>query len=59
MLGGPMRGLAEALQAWALEQQRGTARHVERLGLFFEAGPDAFKAWWPELHQFLQSAPAA
>lgn len=59
MLSGPSRGLAEALQSWAIERQGGVAHPVDRLGLFFEAGQDAFKAWWPEFHEFLLRAPAA
>lgn len=34
-------------------------RCVDRIGLFNEAGPDAFKTCWPEFHDFLLRAPAA
>jgi tetratricopeptide (TPR) repeat protein len=59
LLGGPTRGLADALSAWCLEQTTGERRHVDRLGLFGEAGPDAIRRFWPELADFLERAPAA
>ncbi|MDX2010082.1 MAG: hypothetical protein SFW67_07830 [Myxococcaceae bacterium] len=59
LLGGPGRGLADALSAWCLEQTTGERRHVDRLGLFGEAGPDAIRRFWPELAEFLERAPAA
>jgi hypothetical protein len=59
LLGGPTRGLADALSAWCLEQTTGERRHVDRLGLFGEAGPDALRRFWPELSDFVERAPAA
>lgn len=58
-LGGVSRGFAEALRVWAIEQQGGAPRSVDRIGLFNETGPDAFKICWPEFHDFLLRAPAA
>jgi tetratricopeptide (TPR) repeat protein len=59
LLGGPTRGLADALSAWCLEQTTGERRHVDRLGLFGEAGPDTLRRFWPELADFVERAPAA
>jgi tetratricopeptide (TPR) repeat protein len=59
LLGGPTRGLADALAAWCVEQMTGERRHVDRLGLFGEAGPDAIRRFWPELADFIERAPSA
>ncbi|MCU0695334.1 MAG: hypothetical protein MUC96_02260 [Myxococcaceae bacterium] len=59
LLGGPPRGLADALAAWCVEQTTGERRHVDRLALFGEAGPDTLRGLWPELADFLDRAPAA
>ncbi len=58
-LGGPSRGLADALRAWTIQQLSGELRHVDRVAIFGESGPDVLKEAWPELHEFIQRAPAA
>lgn len=57
LLGGPMRGLADALYAWSIERLTGELRPVDRVGLQGEAGPDALKKVWPELVTFVDRAP--
>ncbi len=59
MLSGPTRGLADALTAWAAEQLTGQLRHVDKVALFGETGPDGLKKVWPELVGFVDRAPAA
>lgn len=58
-LGGPSRGLADALSAWAVEQLTGERRHVDRVALLGEAGTDALEELWPELADFVARAPPA
>jgi hypothetical protein len=55
-LGGPPRGLAEALGAWTVEQLTGERRPVDQVALFGEAGPDAFAKAWPAFDAFLKRA---
>lgn len=57
LLGGPMRGLADALYAWCVERLTGELRAVDRVGLQGEAGPDGLKKVWPELVAFVDLAP--
>jgi hypothetical protein len=57
LLGGPMRGLADALYAWCVERLTGELRPVDRVGLQGEAGPDALRRVWPELAVFIERAP--
>lgn len=57
LLGGPTRGLADALNAWVAEQFLGQTRPVDRVALFGEAGPDALRKAWPELTDFVVRAP--
>jgi tetratricopeptide (TPR) repeat protein len=57
LLGGPMRGLADALYAWTVERLTGELRPVDRVGLYGEAGPGGLKALWPELAAFVERAP--
>jgi tetratricopeptide (TPR) repeat protein len=57
LLGGPMRGLADALYAWCVEQSSGELRPVDRVGLFGEAGPESLKRLWPDFTDFVARAP--
>lgn len=57
MLGGPMRGLADALTAWCVEQLSGERRPVDKVALFGESGPEGLKAVWPEVIAFVERAP--
>lgn len=54
-LGGPQRGLVEALRSWCLARQ-GVSRPVDRVALFGEASPDALRALWPEFVEFVEKA---
>lgn len=56
-LGGNLRGLAEALRAWARQQTTGERWPVDRIALFGEAGPALLQAAWPELVAFVEQAP--
>lgn len=57
LLGGPTRGLADALYAWCVEQLTGDLRPVDRVGLLGETGPEALRKLWPELWAFVERAP--
>jgi tetratricopeptide (TPR) repeat protein len=57
LLGGPIRGLADALYAWCVERLTGELRAVDRVALQGEAGPDGLKKVWPELVAFVDRAP--
>jgi hypothetical protein len=52
-LGGPLRGLRDALLAWSVERLTGERRHVDLLAVFGEAAPDKLQAAWPELVAFI------
>ena len=56
-LGGPTRGLSDALKAWSVELTTGGRRHVDRVALFGEAGPEGLREAWPELVAFVERAP--
>jgi hypothetical protein len=58
-LGGGTGALVNALRAWAIERTTGELRHVDRVLLFGETGPQAVEKVWPELAQFVARAPAA
>jgi hypothetical protein len=58
-LGGFNGALAAALHAWSVEQTQNELRHVDRIALFGETGPERLKAAWPELAAFVERAPAA
>jgi hypothetical protein len=57
-LGAVQGALGGALRAWALAEETGEVRHVDRLALFGETSPDALRAVWPELVAFVERAPA-
>ena len=52
-LGGPLRGLRDALLAWSVEQTRGERRYVDPVTVFGEASIDSLREAWPELVDFL------
>jgi hypothetical protein len=58
-LGGFNGALAATLHAWSVEQMQNELRHVDRIALFGETGPERLKAAWPELAAFVERAPAA
>jgi tetratricopeptide (TPR) repeat protein len=57
MLGGPMRGLADVLTAWCVEQLSGERRPVDKVALFGESGPEGLRLVWPEVIAFVERAP--
>lgn len=52
-LGGPMRGLRDALLAWSVERLTGERRYVDPITVFGEASTDKLREAWPALVQFL------
>jgi tetratricopeptide (TPR) repeat protein len=59
LLGGPTRGLADALTAWCVSRLGGPQRPIDKVALYGEAGPDALRKVWPELVEFVSQAPDA
>ena len=57
MLGGPMRGLADALSAWCVDQLTGERRPIDKVALFGESGPEGLRSVWPEVITFVERAP--
>jgi tetratricopeptide (TPR) repeat protein len=56
-MGGSLGTLARVLDAFCLERLTGELRHVDKVALFGEGGPDELKAAWPELWAFVERAP--
>jgi len=56
-MGGSLGTLARVLDAFCVEHLTGELRHVDKVALFGEAGPDELKAAWPELWAFVERAP--
>jgi hypothetical protein len=52
-LGGPMRGLRDALLSWSVEQLTGERRYVDPVTVFGEASTDKLREFWPALAHFL------
>lgn len=57
-MAGTVGGLARALDAFCIEQLNGELRHVDRIALFGETGPDELRRAWPEFIAFVERAPA-
>lgn len=57
MLGGPMRGLSDALSAWCVERLTGERRPIDKVALFGESGPEGLRLVWPEVITFVERAP--
>ncbi|HYO58489.1 hypothetical protein [Archangium sp.] len=53
VLGGPLRGLRDALLAWSVERTTGERRFVDPVTVFGEASTDKLRESWPELVSFL------
>ncbi|WNG32424.1 hypothetical protein F0U61_01475 [Archangium violaceum] len=53
ILGGPMRGLRDALLAWSVERLTGERRYIDPVTVFGEASTDKLREAWPALVQFL------
>ncbi len=57
-LGGAMGTLARTAEAFCIEHLSGEKRHVDRIALFGETGPEGLRKGWPELIDFVERAPA-
>lgn len=57
-LGAVQGALGGALRAWALAEETGEVRQVDRVALFGETNPEVVRATWPELVAFVERAPA-
>lgn len=55
-LGGVGRALSDALYAWCVEQLAGEPRHIDRVTLFGEVGPDRLRTFWPEFVSWAEKA---
>lgn len=53
VLGGPLRGLRDALLCWSVEHTSGEHRTLELVTVFGEASPDKLRESWPQLVAFL------
>ncbi len=53
VLGGPLRGLRDALLSWSVEQLSGERRYVDPITVFGEASTDKLRESWPALVNFL------
>jgi len=58
-LGGTMGALARVVDAMCVESLTGELRHVDRVALFGEGGPDELRKAWPDFVAFIERAPAA
>lgn len=58
-LGGSIGALARAVDAMCVEALTNELRHVDRIALFGETGPQELRKAWPELVAFVERAPAA
>lgn len=58
-LGGSLGALSRAIDALCVESLTGELRHVDRVALFGETGPDGLRKAWPELIAFVERAPAS
>lgn len=57
-LGGSTGALARAADAMCVELMSGERRHVDRIALYGETGPQELGKAWPELVAFVDRAPA-
>ena len=57
-MSGTMGALARTLDAMCIERLTGELRHVDRIALFGETGPEELRKAWPELINFVERAPA-
>lgn len=57
-MGGTLGALARTVDALCIERLTNELRHVDRVALFGETGPDELRKAWPELIAFVERAPA-
>lgn len=53
VLGGPLRGLRDALLSWSVEHTTGEQRYIELVTVFGEASHDKLRESWPPFVDFL------
>ncbi len=58
-LSGSIGALARVIDAMCVELLTGELRHVDRIALFGETGPQELRKAWPEIVAFVERAPAA
>ncbi|MBL8936170.1 MAG: hypothetical protein JNM69_16565 [Archangium sp.] len=58
-LAGSIGALSRAVDAMCVESLTGELRHVDRIALFGETGPQELRKAWPELVAFVERAPAS
>lgn len=58
-LGGSVGALARTVDAMCVESLTGELRHVDRIALFGETGPQELRKAWPEIVAFVERAPAS
>lgn len=57
-LGGSIGAMSRAVDGFCLETLTGQRRHLDRVALFGETGPDELRKAWPELVAYVERAPA-
>jgi tetratricopeptide (TPR) repeat protein len=57
-LAGTLGAFARTLDAFCIERLTGELRHLDRIALFGETGPEELRRAWPELITFVERAPA-
>lgn len=56
--GGSVGAMGRAVDGLCIETLTGERRHVDRVALFGETGPDELRKAWPELVAYVERAPA-
>lgn len=57
-LGGVFGGLVRAVDALCIERLTGEVRHLDRVALYGETGPEELRKVWPEFVEFVDRSPA-
>ena len=55
---GTIGTFARTLDAFCIERLTGELRHIDRIALFGETGPEGLRKAWPEFIAFVERAPA-
>lgn len=57
-LGGSIGAMSRAVDGLCIETLTGQRRHIDRVALFGETGPEELRKAWPELVAYVERAPA-
>ncbi len=57
-LGGSIGAMSRAVDGLCIETLTGQQRHIDRVALFGETGPDELRKAWPELIAYVERTPA-